>query len=83
MAGAVPDSSIYNGVEETNSYVERIFGFMNELESKYGQKEVNILLSGHRCTTGCIAAYFEGIPEDSNILRFSSNNGEYKVYNFK
>ncbi|HDX9590999.1 TPA: histidine phosphatase family protein [Bacillus pseudomycoides] len=83
MAGAVPDSSVYNGVEEPNSYVKRVFGFMNELESKYGKKELNILLSGHRCTTGCIAAYFEGIPEDSNILRISSNNGEYKVYNFK
>ncbi|ENQ3107885.1 histidine phosphatase family protein [Bacillus cereus] len=83
MAGAVPDTSVYNGVEEPNCYVKRVFSFMNELESKYGQKELNILLSGHRCTTGCIAAYFEGIPEDSNILRLSSNNGEYKTYNFK
>ncbi|MEH6890204.1 histidine phosphatase family protein [Bacillus sp. JJ864] len=83
MVGAVPDSSVYNGAEEPNSYVKIVFSFMNELESKYGKKELNILLSGHRCTTGCIAAYFEGIPEDSNILRISSNNGEYKVYNFK
>ncbi|WP_242225390.1 histidine phosphatase family protein [Bacillus cereus group sp. BfR-BA-01380] len=83
MAGAMLDSSVYNGVEEPNRYLKRIFGFMDELESKYGKKELNILLSGHRCTTGCIAAYFEGLPEDSNILKLSSNNGEYKTYNFK
>jgi probable phosphoglycerate mutase len=44
---------------------------------------LNILLSGHRCTTGCIGAYFEGIPDDGNILRFSSDNGDFKEYKFK
>ncbi|MCI0766924.1 histidine phosphatase family protein [Bacillus sp. TL12] len=83
MAGGAPDSSIYNGVEDSNSYVQRIFSFMRDLEVKYRKRELNILLSGHRCTTGCIGAYFEGIPEDRNILKFSSNNGEYKVYKFK
>ncbi|KYG27160.1 histidine phosphatase family protein [Bacillus gaemokensis] len=83
MAGGVPDSSIYNGIEESSSYVRRIFGFMHDLEVKYGKRGLNILLSGHRCTTGCIGAYFDRIPEDRNILKLSSNNGEYKVYNFK
>ncbi|SFL57594.1 probable phosphoglycerate mutase [Paenibacillus sp. 1_12] len=82
MVGGVPDSSVYKGVEEINSYINRVFKFMHELEVEYGVKEVNILLSGHRCTTGCIGAYFEGIPEDGNILKYSSDNGEYKVYNF-
>ncbi|PEY37280.1 phosphoglycerate mutase [Bacillus cereus] len=82
MAGGAPDSNVYNGVEDSNSYVQRIFSFMHDLEVKYGKRELNILLSGHRCTTGCIGVYFEGIPEDRNILRFSSNNGEYKIYKF-
>ena len=46
------------------------------------EREINILLSGHKCTTGCIGAYFEGVPIDGNILRLSSNNGDYKVYKF-
>ena len=83
MAGVVPDSSVYKGIEETNDFVERVFNFMSELERKFGDKELNILLSGHRCTTGCIGSYFEGIPKDKNILRFSSNNGDYKIYHFK
>ncbi len=82
VVGAVPDSSVYKGVEDIHSYVKRVFFFMQELEIEYGKKELNILLSGHKCTTGCIGSYFEGIPEDKNILRLSSENGNYKVYNF-
>ncbi|WP_409346218.1 histidine phosphatase family protein [Paenibacillus sp. MBLB4367] len=84
MAGAVPDPLVYKGVEDIRSYVKRVFAFMQELEADYGDaKERNLLLSGHRCTTGCIGAYFEGMPADGNILRLSSNNGEYKMYAFK
>jgi probable phosphoglycerate mutase len=82
MVGVVPDTSVYKGVEEIKTYISRVFNFMNELEAKYSLKNVNILISGHRCTTGCIGAYFEGIPEDGNILRFSSDNGHYKEYIF-
>lgn len=83
MAGPLPDSSVYNGVEEPNEFVERVFSFMKELENQYGKQELNILISGHRCTTGCIGAYFEGIPSDKNILKFSSNTGGYKTFKFK
>lgn len=83
MAGVVPDSNVYKGVEETNDFVERIFNFMGEIEHEYGGKELNILLSGHKCTTGCIGSYFEGILKDEKILSFSSNNGDYKIYHFK
>ncbi|QFG00005.1 histidine phosphatase family protein [Psychrobacillus glaciei] len=81
MDGVVPDSSVYKSVEDIHSYIKRVFLFMKELEADYGKRQLNILISGHKCTTGCIGAYFEGIPKDKNILRFSSNNGKYKVYN--
>ncbi|GGG58070.1 histidine phosphatase family protein [Paenibacillus radicis (ex Gao et al. 2016)] len=83
MAGAVPDSNLYRGVEHIQRFIKRVFDFMNEIKEHHGGTEVNILLSGHRCTTGCIGAYFEGIPKDGNLLRFSSDNGQYKVYDFK
>lgn len=82
FAGPAPDANVYKGVESTDSFVQRIFSFMQELEEVHRQGTVNILIAGHRCTTGCIGAYFEGIPQDRNILRFSSNNGEYRVYQF-
>jgi uncharacterized phosphatase len=83
MAGPLPDPSFYQGVEEPNRFVKRVFSFMKELEAQYGKKELNILISGHRCTTGCIGAYFKGIPSDGNILKFSSDTGDYKSFNFK
>lgn len=83
MAGVVPDSSVYKGVEDTLVFVERVFNFLSELETEHRGKELNILLSGHKCTTGCIGSYFDGIPKDENILSFSSSNGDYKIYNFK
>ncbi|MEF3353775.1 histidine phosphatase family protein [Paenibacillus sp. GYB006] len=82
MSGSTPDPAIYQGVEDVNSYIKRVFQFMNELESMYGNTQVNILLSGHRCTTGCIGAYFLGTPEDGNLLKFASANGKYKTYQF-
>ncbi|MEI4768450.1 histidine phosphatase family protein [Psychrobacillus sp. FJAT-51614] len=81
MDGPLPDTNVYKGVEDPNRFFKRVFSFMNELESNYGKRELNILLSGHRCTTGCIGAYFEGIPSDGNILKFSSDTGNYKIYN--
>lgn len=81
--GVVPDFNAYSGVEDTQGFVKRIFLFMHEIEDKFsGMKELNILISGHKCTTGCMGAYFEGMPEDGNFLKFSSRNGEYKVYVF-
>ncbi|WP_306010689.1 hypothetical protein MHI37_09430 [Paenibacillus sp. FSL H8-0548] len=83
MNGVVPDSNFYIGVEEVFNFINRIFSFFNELKAEHLDSQVNKLISGHRCTTGCIDAYFEGIPNDGNILRFSSDNGEYKVYSHK
>ncbi|MED1864863.1 histidine phosphatase family protein [Fictibacillus nanhaiensis] len=77
--GFIPDSNLYKGVENINSYVERVFNFLRELEVSY-RSDMQILLSGHRCTTGCIGAYFHGVPQDQNLLKYSSDNGEYKTY---
>ncbi|KPL60133.1 histidine phosphatase family protein [Rossellomorea vietnamensis] len=82
MAGPLPDSSYYNGVETPKEFVKRIQHFMTELETLYGKENRNILISGHRCTTGAIGAFFKGIPEDQNILKLSSDNGKYKQYEF-
>lgn len=50
---------------------------MNDIKHLDRVEELNILISGHKCTTGCIGAYFKDIPEDNNILRYSSDNGCY------
>ncbi|MCR8847462.1 histidine phosphatase family protein [Rossellomorea sp. SC111] len=82
MAGPLPDSAFYDGVEGPGEFMKRIKHFMAEIEILHGKEDTNILISGHRCTTGAIGAFFNGIPDDRNILKLSSNNGEYKEYEF-
>ncbi len=82
LNGILPDRNVYKGMEDIHGFIKRIFSFMAELQEKHSDKGVNILLSGHRCTTGGIGAYFEGVPEDQNILRYSSDNGSFKIYKF-
>ncbi|OAT82636.1 phosphoglycerate mutase [Bacillus sp. MKU004] len=82
LNGILPDRTIYRGMEDIHDFIRRIFSFMGELQEKHADERINILLSGHRCTTGGIGAYFEGVPEDQNILRYSSDNGSFKIYKF-
>jgi uncharacterized phosphatase len=85
LAGGVPDPELYKGVEELDSYISRVYDFMNELRTRLNRTDaadVNILIAGHKCTTGCIGAYFEGMPQNKNILKFSSGNADFKVYQF-
>lgn len=83
MSGPLPDRTMYKGMEDPNYFVKRIFDFMDELKSIDSKRELNVLIAGHRCTTGCIGAYFEGLPVDGNILKLSSDTGDYKTYHFK
>ncbi|WJV17929.1 histidine phosphatase family protein [Rossellomorea marisflavi] len=80
--GPLPDPDVYKGIEDPNALVRRVFHFMNELQATHGSEE-NILIAGHRCTTGCIGAFFKGMPEDRNILTLSSATGENNTYQFK
>lgn len=80
MLGGIPNPKIYKGVEDVHSYIKRIFELMNELEARFRDSDVNIFLCGHKCTTGCIGAYFEGFPDDGNFLKYSLSNGNYKIY---
>jgi uncharacterized phosphatase len=83
LEGILPDPSLYKGVEKTETFIGRIFEFLTELEGRYRGQELNIFISGHRCTTGGIGAYFKGLPADRNILKWSSDNGEFRTYSFK
>lgn len=74
----IPDPLLYKGIENVGTYVERVFSFMEELRQCMGNQTV--LIAGHRCTTGMIGAYFNGIPDDQNIFRYSAENGQFHIY---
>jgi probable phosphoglycerate mutase len=77
------DTSKYQGMEDIDHYISRIFSFMNDIKDKFKNKPVNILIVGHKCTTGCVSAFFEGMPENKNFLKYSLGNCQVKSYNFR
>ncbi|MGM0863161.1 MAG: histidine phosphatase family protein [Bacillota bacterium] len=83
MAGFLPDARIYKGLEETDCFMKRIFSFMAELKTEHGNNEKKILISGHRCTTGAIGSFFTPGSKDENILRHSSNNGDFRLFSLR
>ncbi len=83
MTGTVPDMSIYMGVENLDDYKKRIYSFIEELINKYGDTNSNILVVGHKDSTGMLSAYFEGFKVKTiydDYLKFATPNCEYKKY---
>lgn len=83
ITGTVPDMNIYNGVENLEDYKKRIYSFINEIIEKFKDKDINILVVGHKCTTGMISSFFEGFKVNTiydDFLKYASKNGEYKKY---
>lgn len=78
--GLIPGPQLYAGVEKVSDYLKRIASFVKELTAKYSEKpEANVLVCGHKCTTGAISAFVEGMPEDKNFLKLACPNGTFKV----
>jgi len=77
--GSIPDPNKYVGVEGMDQFAGRVIDFLKTLEEEkfYG---TNILIAGHRCTTGVIGAYLNDALGEDNVLKYSSDNGNYKVY---
>lgn len=86
ITGTVPDMSIYDGVEKLEDYKARIYSFINELVDKHGNTNSNVLIVGHKDSTGMLSAYFEGFKVETiydNYLKLASSNCEYKKYVLK
>lgn len=80
LYGIVPDRDKFGGVEELESFGARVTAFMDELLSRFGNSDKTLLIAGHKCTTGMIECYFNGLPGDGNFFSRSSKNGRYKIY---
>jgi len=79
----------YNASEKfTNSetvpeLVKRVYSAMEDIKVKYADKE-NILIVTHNGVARAICAYFNGIPDDGNMLHYGTHkNCEIKRYEMK
>lgn len=79
--GLLPDRILYKGVEDPAAFKARIKSFLDEIISAYKDMDVNIIVGGHKCTTGCIEGLLNKWPNDNNFFAISTKNGKYKVYN--
>lgn len=83
ITGTVPDMSIYDGVEKLEDYKKRIKSFLDEIIEKYKNKEGNILIVGHKDSTGMISAYFEGFKVETiydDYLKLACENCGFKRF---
>lgn len=75
------DNNIYEKAENITDFFNRVYKFLDELKDKYPDK--NILIVTHGGVSIPINCYFNGIPEDDNLLSLVLGNCEVIEYNYK
>lgn len=69
----------YEDVEAIKEVCERVYEIINEIKEKYSDK--NVLIVTHNGVARAIYSYFNGIPEDGNMLNVGSHkNCEVREY---
>ena len=70
------DKTKYQKAESLDSLFKRIYNFLDEIKEKHK----NILLVTHDGVAKVINCYFNGIPEDGNLMNLGLKNCEVKKY---
>ncbi|MDR0957577.1 MAG: histidine phosphatase family protein [Candidatus Nomurabacteria bacterium] len=70
-----------DGTETIRQLEDRIFSFLEQIEKKH--RDEDILLVGHGGSGTIIETYFNGQPDDGDLLKYVAQNGELKKYEMK
>ncbi len=68
----------YQDSESVISVIKRIYGFLNDIKSKYNNS--NILIVTHGGVSKVIQSFFDGIPKDGSLQKYKCLNCEIKTY---
>lgn len=68
----------YERAENIRDFFKRVYSFIDRLKSEY--KDKNILLVTHGSIAIPVYCYFNGIPEDDNLLKYVLENCEIAIY---
>jgi len=65
--------------EKISDLEKRVFGFLERLAERYSKNE-NVLLVAHGGVGLVVSEYFEGEPEDGNMLQHLVSNGKLQIF---
>ena len=75
------DKTQYEKAESIHTLFKRVHSFLDEINETYKNK--TILLVTHEGVSKAIYCYFNGVPEDGNLLDLGLKNCEVKKYILK
>lgn len=70
----------YTKAESVGSLMNRVVDFLDEIKAKYQDK--NVLIVTHSGITRVLHYYFNGIPEDGNLMGYESTNASLEEYEY-
>ena len=71
----------YEKAENIREFFERVYKFLNRLKKEYSDK--SILIVTHGGISIPVNCYFNGIPEDDNLLKLALKNCQVAKYEYK
>lgn len=71
----------YEKAENIKIFFDRVYKFLNRVRSEYSDKR--ILIVAHGGISIPVNCYFNGIPEDDNLLKLVLGNCEVAKYQYK
>ena len=75
---AVINTPKYKDAENVNDFLKRVYSILDDIKN---YEEKNILIVTHNGVCRAINTYFNGIPEDNNLVKLGIQNCE--VVNYK
>jgi len=71
----------YEKAENIQDFFERVYNFLDKIKEEY--KDKRVLIVAHGGISIPVNCYFNGIPEDDNLLRLVLGNCEVAKYQYK
>ena len=71
----------YEKAENIKDFFERVYNFLDKIKEEY--KDKRVLIVAHGGISIPVNCYFNGIPEDDNLLKLVLGNCEVAKYQYK
>lgn len=71
----------YEKAENIKDFFERVYSFLDKIKEEY--KDKRVLIVAHGGISIPVNCYFNGIPEDDNLLKLVLGNCEVAKYQYK